>query len=151
MSTISIELAHSVTAEADEAFSAFHDVKARKFLMADYVKDVGVEGSGVGSIYRMYVDNETVCGCVVELTEFFDADLREMRVRMIDTGNVVPFADYRSQVVVQSAGEGQSIVVIRSTFLPLGVARTAAEAIARENYTAVLRRLDQYLIGDKND
>ena len=138
---VRIERATQLPAPPDEVFAAFHTRAGRLALGRGYVEDVEIEGEGEGAVIRIYTHGHIGRGCVVERTELFDAKNREMRILMIDNGGFAPVADYRARVRVFAAGEGASVVMVQTSFVPVDMDDTAALALIGQNYDLLMKNL----------
>ncbi|HKX55988.1 MAG TPA: SRPBCC family protein [Xanthomonadales bacterium] len=138
---IVIERAVMLNADAEQVFHAFVDPDERHELMRDYVHRVECDGSGLGSVYTMWVETGQGQAGVRELTVAFDSGRHSMEIEMIDTGGIVPFGNYRSRLDVQEAGKDGCVVVLQSSFVPVGIDEADARVMAETNYAKVFDRL----------
>lgn len=140
---VNIHRAEQFPVAADTLFSLFASAEGRMQIMKDYVSKIEVEGKGAAAIYKMYTSGMLPEGCVVERTELFDSLDRRLEVNMTDTGGVVPFADYRAGIRVQDAGRDASVLVLFSSFVPIGMSDKEGEAAANLNYDSVFKTLHE--------
>lgn len=140
---IRFERAALVGAPAALVFQAFVDPGQRQELMRDYVSRVECSGTGVGAEYSMWLGDEANAACVKEVTVAFDPARHTMTVEMSDTGGVVPFGNYRARLDAQDAGPGRCILVLQSSFIPVGISEEEARAMAAANYDNLFSRLEE--------
>lgn len=138
---LEFEYAVSLAAPADRVFEALVDPQQRAELMADYVSKIERVGYGAGSEYRMAIEQDGIQYRVVEKTEVQDDANRLLKIRMTDTGGIIPFADYRAEIRVQKAGEEKSVLVLGSRFIPLGLPQEEAREMAENNYRSFFAAL----------
>lgn len=140
---VRIEMADQFPINAEALFEKFCSTDGRREMMVDYVRDVTVEGEGVGAIYRIYTGGHLTEGCVVEKTVKFIREDMNIEVSMVDTGGVVPFANYYAGVRVQAAGPQSCVLTLYSSFVPIGMSDSEGEQVAMRNYESVFARLHE--------
>jgi hypothetical protein len=138
---IRIERATQLPATPERVFQAFHSQAGRLALGKGYVDAVEVEGSGLGSLVRIYTGGHLQPSCVVERIVKFDPVNFRLDVLMIDTGGRVPVADYLAKVRLFRAGDDACVVMIRTRFVPVDMDEDAALALISQNYDLLISNL----------
>ena len=128
------ELATKFDAPADQIWSLFASEEGQLLLGRGFVKRMEFAGEGLGLVRTMYTDGHWGETYVVERCDQFDPDNMEVTYAMIDTGGIVPFADYRGSAKVIPAGPGACVLMLRSTFVPVDMSEDEARALSETNF-----------------
>jgi hypothetical protein len=129
------ERATKIAAPAERVWALVATHEGQRRAARGFVAAMEFEGDGLGMIRTMRTEGHLGETCVVERCDHFDAAEMVMTYRIIDTGGFVPFADYVGTARVVRAGPDASILVLRSTFIPVDMEEAEAKAISEANYT----------------
>lgn len=128
------EQASTINAPADKVWALFATEDGQRKTERGFVSSITFEGKGVGMIRTMRTEGHLGEGYVKEQLEHLDEDKMEIRFRIIDTGGMVPFADYTGSAKIIPAGPKACILVMRSTFVAVDMPEDQAKKISEENY-----------------
>lgn len=128
------EQATKIEAPADRVWNLFATESGQLLLSRGFVKAMDFEGEGLGLVRTMHTDGHWGTTYVVERCDHFDTVNREVTYAIIDTGGIVPFADYRGSAKVIPAGPGACVLMLRSTFVPVDMAADEAKALSEANF-----------------
>ena len=129
------ERASKIDAPAELVWALIATHEGQRRASRGFVAAMDFEGDGLGMVRTMRTEGHLGETSVVERCDHFDAAGMEMSYRIIDTGGLVPFADYVGTAKVIRAGSGACILALRSTFLPVDMGEAEAKAISEANYT----------------
>ena len=133
---IRVERAIRIDASAEAAWAVLGDFAAAH-IAAGICKRITVEGSGVGAVRTMVLEERLGGGSVQERLEAFDAAERFMSYRLVDSGPV-PFADYVGTLRVTPAGPAACVAVMTSAFVPVEIDEDSARQISVTNIETAL-------------
>ena len=133
---VNVERAIRIASSASDAWRVLGDFEARN-LAPGICKQITVEGSGVGAVRTMVLDDRFGGGYVKERLERLDIDERFMSYRMIDSGPV-PFADYVGTIRVTPAGPDACVAVMTSAFVPVEIDDETARQMSAHNIEIAL-------------
>lgn len=128
------EQASKIGAPADRIWNLFATEAGQLLLGRGFVKAMDFEGEGLGLVRTMHTDGHWGSTYVVERCDHFDPVNREVTYTIIDTGGIVPFADYRGSAKVIPAGPDACVLMLRSTFIPVDMADEEARALSQANF-----------------
>ncbi len=131
---ITVECATRIAASADRVWQLFSTEAGQRRAEEGFVSSITFEGEGLGMIRTMRTEGHIGDGYVKERLDHYDEANMEMLFRIVDTGDVVPFADYAGYAKIIPAGREASILLMRSTFVPVDMAEDEARAVSEENY-----------------
>lgn len=141
---VQIEKASRIEAPADAVWRLFYTEDGQRVLCKGFVREIEFDGIGLGSVRTMHLEGQWGNATIRERVEQLDVEDRVVHYRIIDTGGVVPFADYIGMVRVIPAGPDACVLMLRSTYVAVDVADEAAYAMSASNYQFVfdnVRRL----------
>lgn len=101
-------------------------------LSRGYVERVEVSGSGVGATRTYHLHKDIGDGYVIERLERLDERDHVLEYAMVDNGPV-PWTGYRGCIMVTPAGPQACMVMIRTSFIPVGVDGAEMAALSRSN------------------
>lgn len=127
------ERATRIEAPAERVWRLLASHEGQREASKGFVAAMDFEGDGLGMVRTMRTEGHLGETYVVERCEHFDADEMELAYRIVDTGGTVPFADYLGRAKVIRAGRGASVLVLRSTFIPVDMDEAEAKAISETN------------------
>ena len=130
---ITVERATRIAASASRVWQLFSTEDGQRRAEAGLVASMTFEGEGVGLIRTLHPEGQAAGQCVKERLEHYDEANREMAFRIVDTGDIVPFADHLGFAKVIPAGETACVLLMRLTFVPVDIGVDQALAIAEEN------------------
>ena len=91
---ITVECAVRVAAPAERVWKLFATEEGQRRAEEGFVSSIEFEGKGLGMVRTMRTEGHIGDGYVKERLDHYDEAEMEMMFRIIDTGDVVPFADY---------------------------------------------------------
>lgn len=138
---ITVERATRVAIPAAVLFDLFLVPKKQRLLCQGYVDDISGGGIEIGSVRTYHAGGHIGAGQVRERLDKCDPERMELEFLMVDTGDLVPFADYRGLVRITHAGPNACIAMLRSTFVPVDVDAETARQISERNYDLVFANL----------
>ena len=144
---VRVQRAIRIPAPASAAWQVLGDFRAPE-LGAGIVKEIIVEGEGVGAVRTMILDDRWGGGYVQERLEAIDATDRTMTYRMVDSGPV-PFADYVGTIRVTPAGPDQCVAVMTSCFVPVEIDDATAERMSIDNIERALANARAAIVSKK--
>lgn len=133
---IKVERAIRIASSASAAWRVLGDFEALN-LAPGICKQITVEGSGVGAVRTMVLEDRFGGGHVKERLESLDIGERFMSYRMIDSGPV-PFADYVGTIRVTPAGPDACVAVMTSSFIPVEIDDETARKMSVHNIETAL-------------
>ncbi|MBY8824238.1 SRPBCC family protein [Sphingomonas colocasiae] len=146
---ITIERASRFDASAERLWRLFATEDGQRRAELGFVSSIEFEGEGLGMVRTMRTEGHLGDGIVKEKLVHFDPQAMEMTFEIVDTGDIVPFAGYLGFAKVIPAGPNASILLARSTFVPVDVAEDEARAMSEANYTLFFGNLrDALASGD---
>lgn len=92
------------------------------------------EGNGLGMVRNIRTRGHLGVAYVKERCDHYCEANMEMTYQIIDTGGLVPFADYRGFAKVIHAGPDACIVMLRSTFISVDMSEADAKKISEKNF-----------------
>lgn len=128
------ELASRIDAPADRIWALFATEDGQRLLSRGFVKAMDFEGEGLGLVRTMHTEGHWGSTYVIERCDLFDPVNREVSYTIIDTGGIVPFADYRGGAKVIPAGPDACVLMLRSTFIPVDMSEDEAKALSEANF-----------------
>lgn len=128
------ERATRIEASAARVWRLFATEEGQRRAEAGFVSSIEFEGEGLGMVRTMRTEGRLGDGYVKERLDHYDEANMEMMFRIVDTGDVVPFADYCGYAKVIPAGASACVLLMRSTFVPVDMPEDAARAVSEENY-----------------
>lgn len=131
---ITVERAVRVAAPADRVWKLFATEEGQRRAEEGFVSSIEFEGEGLGMVRTMRTEGHIGDGYVKERLDHYDEAEMEMMFRIIDTGDVVPFADYCGFAKIIPAGASACVLLMRSTFVPVDMPEAEARAVSEENY-----------------
>ncbi|MBB4633034.1 SRPBCC family protein [Sphingosinicella soli] len=131
---ITVERAVRVDAAASRVWTLFATQEGQRRAEEGFVSSIEFEGEGLGMVRTMRTEGHLADGYVKERLDHYDAAEMEMMFRIIDTGDIVPFADYCGFAKIIPAGPSACVLLMRSTFVPVDMPEAEARAISEENY-----------------
>lgn len=133
---VRVERAIRIEASANRAWEVLGNFAAAD-LAPGICKRITVEGSGIGAVRTMVLEDRFGGGYVQERLESFDAVERFMSYRIVDSGPV-PFADYVGTIRVTPAGPSACVVVMTSAFVPVEIDDDTARSMSVSNIETAL-------------
>ncbi|MEO7602404.1 MAG: SRPBCC family protein [Sphingomicrobium sp.] len=128
------EYASKIEAPAERIWDLFATEAGQLLLSRGFVKGMDFEGEGLGLVRTMHTEGHWGNTYVVERCDHFDPVNREVTYAIIDTGGIVPFADYRGSAKVIPAGPAACVLMLRSTFIPVDMSEDDAKALSEANF-----------------
>lgn len=128
------ERATRIEASAARVWRLFATEEGQRRAEVGFVSSIEFEGEGLGMVRTMRTEGHLGDGYVKERLDHYDEANMEMMFRIVDTGDVVPFADYCGYAKVIAAGACACVLLMRSTFVPVDMPEDAARAVSEENY-----------------
>lgn len=128
------ELASQIAAPAERVWKLFSTHEGQRVASRGFVRSIDFEGNGLGMVRTMHTEGHWGDACVVERCDHYDEENMEMTFVIIDTGGIVPFADYRGSAKVIRAGRDACVLVLRSTFIPVDMAEEEAKKLSEANF-----------------
>ena len=128
------EQASKIDASAERVWKLFSTHEGQRIASRGFVKSMEFDGEGLGMVRTMRTEGHWGDTYVIERCEAYDETNMEMMYRIIDTGGVVPFADYQGRAKVIAAGPGACILMLRSTFVPVDMAQDEAKTLSEANF-----------------
>ena len=128
------EQASKIAAPAERIWALFATEEGQLLLSRGFVKGMDFEGEGLGLVRTMHTDGHWGSTYVIERCDHFDPVGMEVSYTMIDTGGIVPFADYRGSAKVIRAGPEECVLMLRSTFVPVDMSEDEAKALSETNF-----------------
>ncbi|AKJ00080.1 polyketide cyclase/dehydrase/lipid transport protein [Archangium gephyra] len=128
------QLATKVAASAERVWKLFSTHDGQRIAGKGYVASMEFEGNGLGMVRTMRTEGHLGVAYVKERCDHYDEANMEMMYQIIDTGGLVPFADYRGFAKVIRAGPEACIVMLRSTFIPVDMSEAEAKKISERNF-----------------
>ena len=128
------EKATRIEASAARVWRLFATEEGQRRAEAGFVSSIEFEGEGLGMVRTMRTEGHLGDGYVKERLDHYDEANMEMMFRIVDTGDVVPLADYCGYAKVIPAGASACVLLMRSTFVPEDMPEDAARAVSEENY-----------------
>ena len=101
-------------------------------LSRGYVERVEVAGSGVGATRTYHLHKSIGDGYVIERLDRLDERDHVLEYSMVDNGPV-PWTGYTGRITVTPAGPQACAVMIRTSFMPVGVDGAEMAALSRSN------------------
>lgn len=135
---IVVEKATRIAAPADQLWHLLSSREGQCRLEHGIVASIEFEGDGVGMIRHMRLEGYSSEIVVRERLDHCDATTREMRLSIVDTGDIVPFACHSGHARVIPAGPAASILYLRTSFVPIDIEDDAARAIAERNHDMLI-------------
>ena len=132
------ERATKIEAPAERVWALLATHEGQRAASRGFVASMEFEGEGLGMVRTMRTEGHLGETFVVERCDRFDIDNMEMMYRIVDTGGMVPFADYQGTAKVIRAGPGACVLMLRSTFIPVDMAEEDAKAISETNFRLFL-------------
>lgn len=129
------ERASRIDAPAAQVWALVSTAEGQRLSGRGFVGGMEFEGEGLGMIRRMRTEGHWGDGVVVELCDHFDETAMEMTYRIVDTGGIVPFADYRGAAKVIPAGDKACVLLLQSTFVPVDMSEADAKKLSEMNFT----------------
>ncbi|HUE78749.1 MAG TPA: SRPBCC family protein [Sphingomicrobium sp.] len=137
------EQASKIAAPADRIWALFATEGGQRLLSRGFVRDMDFEGEGLGLIRTMHTEGHWGSTYVVERCDHFDPINREVTYAIIDTGGIVPFADYRGSAKVIPAGPDACVLMLRSTFIPVDMGEDEAKVLSEANFGLLFGNVKQ--------
>ncbi|MBB4633806.1 SRPBCC family protein [Sphingosinicella soli] len=128
------EKATRIEASAVRVWRLFATEEGQRRAEEGFVSSIEFEGEGLGTVRTMRTEGHLGDGYVKERLDHYDEANMEMMFRIIDTGDVVPFADYCGYAKIIPAGASACVLLMRSTFVAVDMPEDAARAVSEENY-----------------
>lgn len=128
------ERATRIEASAARVWRLFATEEGQRRAEVGFVSSIEFEGEGLGMVRTMRTEEHLGDGYVKERLDHYDEANMEMMFRIIDTGDVVPFADYCGYAKIIPAGASACVLLMRSTFVPVDMPEDAARVVSEENY-----------------
>lgn len=128
------EQASKIAAPAERIWALFATEEGQLLLSRGFVKGMDFEGDGLGLVRTMHTDGHWGSTYVIERCDHFDPVEMEVTYTMVDTGGIVPFADYRGSAKVIRAGSDACVLMLRSTFVPVDMSEDEAKALSQANF-----------------
>ena len=128
------EQASKIAASAERVWRLFSTHKGQRIASRGFVKSMEFEGEGLGMVRTMRTEGHWGDTYVIERCDLYDEASMEMMYSIIDTGGVVPFADYQGRAKVIRAGPDACILMLRSTFVPVDMADDEAKKLSEANF-----------------
>lgn len=128
------EQASKIAAPAGRVWRLFSTHEGQRIAGRGFVQSMEFEGEGLGMVRTMRTEGHWGDTYVIERCELYDEANMEMMYRIIDTGNVVPFADYQGRAKIIRAGPDACILMLRSTFVPVDMAEDEAKKLSEANF-----------------
>ncbi|QTH20734.1 SRPBCC family protein [Rhizorhabdus wittichii] len=128
------ERASKIDAPAARVWELVSTAEGQRLAGRGFVGEMAFTGAGLGMVRRMRTQGHLGDGVVVERCDHFDDAAMEMTYRIVDTGGIVPFADYRGAAKVIPAGDGASVLLLRSTFIPVDMGEEEAKRLSEMNF-----------------
>lgn len=141
---IRVERAIRIAAPAVLAWEVLGDFAATD-LAGGICKGITVQGTGVGAVRTMVLEDRLGGGYVCERLESFDPVDRFMSYRLIDSGPV-PFADYIGTIRVTLAGPEACVAVMTSAFVPVEIDEEIARQMSVSNIETALANARQAVL-----
>lgn len=135
---ITVEKATRVAATADRLWHLLSSREGQCRLERGIVASIEFEGDGVGMVRHMRLEGHPPEIVVRERLDHCDPVAREMRLSIVDTGDIVPFACHSGHARVIPAGPAASILYLRTSFVPIDMEDEAARAIAERNHDMLI-------------
>jgi hypothetical protein len=135
------ERATRIEAPAERVWQLLASQRGQREASKGFVAAIDFEGDGLGMVRTMRTEGHLGDTCVVERCDHFDEAEMELAYRIIDTGGTVPFADYVGRAKVIRAGSGASVLMLRSTFIPVDMDEGEAKTITEANFTLFLANM----------
>jgi hypothetical protein len=128
------ERASKIAATAERVWALVSTAEGQRLAGRGFVGAMEFTGEGLGMVRRMQTEGHLGESVVVERCDHFDAAEMEMTYRIVDTGGVVPFADYRGAAKVIRAGDDACVLLLRSTFIPVDMGEEEAKRLSEMNF-----------------
>lgn len=128
------EQATKIQAAADRIWRLFSTHDGQRIASKGFVAAIHFEGEGLGMVRTMRTEGHWGETEVVERCDHYDDRNMEIMYRIVDTGGIVPFADYQGAAKVIPAGPGACVLMLRSTFVPVDMAEEEAKALSQANF-----------------
>ncbi|MES2498540.1 MAG: SRPBCC family protein [Pseudomonadota bacterium] len=128
------ERASRIAAPAATVWPLVSTAEGQRLSGRGFVGSMEFDGEGLGMVRRMRTEGHWGDGVVVERCDHFDDLAMEMTYRIIDTGGIVPFADYRGAAKVIPAGDSACILLLTSTFVPVDMSEDEAKRLSEMNF-----------------
>ena len=128
------ERASLIEASAERVWKLFSTHEGQRIASRGYVAEMEFEGEGLGMVRTMRTQGHLGDASVTEKCSHYDPENMEMMYRIVDTGGLVPFADYKGFAKVIRAGEGACVLMLRSTFIPVDTDEDSAKAMSARNF-----------------
>lgn len=144
------ELATQISAPAKRVWHLLTSEQGQQETLSDFIGGIEFSGYGVGAVRTMYVHGHLGEGYLKEKVTHFDENVMEIHYRIIDTGGIIPFADYTGQAHIYEAGPDACVLLLRSTFVPVDMEEAAALTISKENFQLFIKRFHQHFDVEAN-
>ncbi|WNG18860.1 SRPBCC family protein [Cystobacter fuscus] len=128
------EQATKIAASAERVWKLFSTPDGQRIAGKGYVSSMEFEGQGLGMVRTMRTEGHLGVAYVKERCDHYDDANMEMMYQIIDTGGLVPFADYRGFAKVIRAGPEACVLMLRSTFIPVDMPEADAKKISEKNF-----------------
>jgi hypothetical protein len=135
------ERATRIQAPAGRVWRLLASHEGQREASRGFVAAIDFEGDGLGMVRTMRTEGHLGDTYVVERCDHFDEAEMELAYRIVDTGGTVPFADYVGRAKVIRAGPGASVLMLRSTFIPVDMDESEAKTISETNFGLFLANI----------
>jgi hypothetical protein len=135
---ITVEKATRIAAPADRLWHLLSSREGQCRLERGLVASIDFEGDSVGMIRHMRLEGHPPDIVVKERLDLCDEAAFEMRLSIVDTGDIVPFACHSGYARIIPAGPAASILYLRTSFMPVDMEDDSARAIAEQNHDMLI-------------
>lgn len=136
-----VETATRIAAPTDRVWAMFQSREGQLQLAAGFLTDLELIGEGLGGRRIMHLGGPWGSGRIEERITAYDEAIGLIEYAIVDTGGMVPFADYAGRIRVTPDGEGSSLVMLRSSFVPVDMAEAEARALSEGNIAMLIANL----------
>ena len=138
---VTVERATRLNARKEDIWSLFQSRDGQLLLSKGFLADLELIGTGEGSLRIMHLDGHWGGGIIKETVSRSNFDDGVIEYTILDTGGVVPFADYQGRIKIAPDGENRTIFSIRSTFIPVDMSEKDATAMSEKNIELLISNL----------
>ena len=131
---ITVEKATRIAAPADRVWWLFSTQDGQRRAEKGLVSSIEFAGEGLGMVRVMRIGEDLDAGYLTERLDHYDEANMEAMFRIVDTGDLVPLADFCAHAKIIPAGPAACILRIRWTFVPVDMSEAQARDIVDANY-----------------
>lgn len=143
---IVVEKATRIAASAERLWHLLSSREGQCRLERGLVASIDFEGDGIGMIRHMRLEGHPPDIVVRERLDLCDEATLEMRLSIVDTGDIVPFACHSGYARIIPAGPAASILYLRTSFMPVDMDDDAARSIAERNHDMLIANVRTALV-----